>query len=71
MRDEFEKYPRLLTIINVNTPLQLDKKMTETLLTFVKYRQPVVIASAAMAGTSSPITLAGTSHCRTRRCSPQ
>lgn len=59
-RDEFEKYPRLLTIINVNTPLQLDKKMTETLLTFVKYRQPVVIASAAMAGTSSPITLAGT-----------
>lgn len=59
-REEFEKHPRMLTIINVNTPLQLDKKMTETLLTFVKYRQPVVIASAAMAGTSSPITLAGT-----------
>lgn len=58
--EEFKAHPRLLTIINVNTPLQLDKKMTETLLTFVKYRQPVAIASAAMAGTTSPVTLAGT-----------
>lgn len=58
--ETFMKYPRLMTIINVNTPLQLDKKMTETLLTFVKYKQPVAIASAAMAGTTSPVTLAGT-----------
>lgn len=59
-REEFERHPRLLTIINANTPLQLDKKMTETLFTFLKYKQPVVVASAAMAGTTSPVTLAGT-----------
>ena len=34
--------------------------MTETILTFGKYRQPVVICSAAMAGTTSPVTIAGT-----------
>jgi trimethylamine--corrinoid protein Co-methyltransferase len=59
-REEFEAHPRMLTIINANTPLQLDFKMTETLLTFAKYKQPCVVASAAMAGTTSPITLAGT-----------
>ena len=59
-REEFEAHPRMMTIINVNTPLQLDKKMTETLFTFLKYKQPVAIASAAMAGTTSPVTLAGT-----------
>lgn len=58
--ENLRKYPRLLTIINVNTPLQLDHIMTETLLTFGKYGQPVAVASAAMAGTTSPITLAGT-----------
>lgn len=59
-REKFEAQPRYMTIINVNTPLQLDKKMTETLFTFLKYKQPVAIASAAMAGTTSPVTLAGT-----------
>ncbi|HCT90914.1 MAG TPA: trimethylamine methyltransferase [Lachnospiraceae bacterium] len=59
-REEFEARPRMLTIANANTPLQLDHKMTETILTFGKYRQPCVIASAAMAGTTSPVTLAGT-----------
>lgn len=55
----FEK-PRVITIVNTNTPLQYDYKMSETLLQFAAYRQPVVIAAAAMAGTTSPITLAGT-----------
>lgn len=52
--------PRILTIVNVNTPLQFDKTMTETLITFAKHGQPFVVASAAMAGSTSPVTLAGT-----------
>lgn len=57
---EMAERPHVLTNINTNTPLQLDIKMTETLFTFLKYRQPVVVAAAAMAGTTSPVTMAGT-----------
>ena len=57
--EELKEKPRLCTIANTNTPLYLDKIMTETVLTMAKYRQPVIIASAAMAGTTAPVTLAG------------
>ena len=52
--------PRILSGININSPLMLDKVMTETLLTNLKYRQPCYLASAAMAGSTAPITAAGT-----------
>lgn len=57
--EELKEKPRICTIANTNTPLYLDKNMTETVLTMAKYRQPVIIASAAMAGTTAPVTLAG------------
>ncbi len=52
--------PKMLTIVNTNSPLQLDKNMMDTLLTYGKYHQPVVVAAAAMAGSTAPITLAAT-----------
>lgn len=52
-------YPRFTTIVNVNTPLQFAEGMTETLMTFVKYGQPIIVAACDMAGTTAPITLAG------------
>lgn len=58
-REEMAEKPCVLNCVNTNTPLQFDRNMTETLLTFAKYRQPVVIAAAAMAGTTSPVTMAG------------
>lgn len=58
--EQLKEKPRLCTIANTNTPLLLDKNMTETIFTMAKYNQPVIIASAAMAGTTSPVTLAGT-----------
>lgn len=54
------KDPHVLCMINTNTPLQLDVNMTETMFTMLKYGQPCGIAAAAMAGTTSPVTLAGT-----------
>lgn len=57
--EELKKKPRICTIANTNTPLYLDKNMTETVLTMAKYHQPVIIASAAMAGTTAPVTMAG------------
>ena len=58
--DELRSHPRILNIVNTNTPLQLDRNMTETMLTMLKYGQPLVVASAAMAGLTSPVTIAGT-----------
>ncbi len=59
-KEAFQTAPHVITIINSNTPLQYDKKMLETLAVFAENKQAVVIAAAGMAGTTSPITLAGT-----------
>ena len=59
-QEELKEKPRAITIVNTNTPLQFDTKMLETMLVFVNYAQPVIIAAASMAGTTAPITLAGT-----------
>ena len=52
--------PRMITIVNTNSPLQVDPVMTDTLLTFGRYGQPTAVSAAVMAGTTGPITLAGT-----------
>lgn len=52
--------PRMITIVNTNSPLQLDGVMVDTLLTFGRYGQPTCISAAVMAGTTGPITMAGT-----------
>ena len=57
--EEMKEKPRVFTMVNTNTPLQFDVNMTETLFTYLKYRQPVAITSAAMGGTTAPVTLAG------------
>lgn len=59
-REELKQKPRIMAICNTLTPLEFDINMTESLLTFGKYHQPITIAAAGMAGTTSPITLAGT-----------
>ena len=59
-KEALKAYPRMLTIMNINTPLQLDVVMSEVLLTLAKNGQPFVAANCAMAGSTSPITLAGT-----------
>ena len=57
--EELRAQPRLFTMVNTNTPLQFDINMTETLFTYLKYRQPIAITAAAMGGTTAPVTLAG------------
>lgn len=58
--EELQAKPRIMTIVNTDTPLQFDINMTETMFTFLQHRQPVCVAAAAMAGTTSPVTLGGT-----------
>lgn len=59
-KEELAKKPRAATIVNTNTPLQMDRNMLETLLVYTKYSQPVVLAACSMSGTTAPVTLAGT-----------
>ncbi|MBQ2764123.1 MAG: trimethylamine methyltransferase family protein [Firmicutes bacterium] len=59
-KEALKAYPRICTIMNINTPLQLDVTMTDVLITLAKYGQPFVAANCAMAGSTSPATLAGT-----------
>lgn len=58
--DQLMEKPRIAAIISPSSPLQYDKKMLETLLLYAKYRQPLIITPATMAGTTGPVTLAGT-----------
>lgn len=57
--DELKQSPIIFGLASTNTPLILDLEMTETISTCAKYRQPVIIASAAMSGTTAPVTIAG------------
>ncbi|SMD11815.1 trimethylamine methyltransferase family protein [Sporomusa malonica] len=59
-KDELVKKPRIIAVTNTSTPLQYDKNTLETIMVFVKHAQPVVIAACSMAGTTAPVTLAGT-----------
>ncbi|HWR41733.1 trimethylamine methyltransferase family protein [Sporomusa sp.] len=59
-QEELVQKARAIAIANTNTPLQFDKNMLETMMVFVKHSQPIIIAACSMAGTTAPVTLAGT-----------
>ncbi|ADL12459.1 trimethylamine--corrinoid methyltransferase [Acetohalobium arabaticum] len=50
----------LISIINTNSPLQLDNRMLSSLIEYAKYNQATVITPAAMAGSTGPMSIAGT-----------
>lgn len=57
---ELKDHCILIGLSNPNSPLLGTDDMVETIFAFGKHRQAVVIAPAAMAGTTSPMTIAGT-----------
>jgi trimethylamine---corrinoid protein Co-methyltransferase len=52
--------PRVITLVSTLTPLQIDEAALNTLLTYSKYNQPVMVTPTVMAGSTGPITLSGT-----------
>jgi len=52
--------PVMITLINSLTPLKYDERMLAALVEYSEAGQPVITASLAMAGSTSPVTLAGT-----------
>ena len=52
--------PRMITLVNTNSPLSLDGQMLDCLMLFARYGQPVILAPSAMLGTTAPLAIAGT-----------
>lgn len=52
--------PRIINLVSSLSPFQFDEKMLDTLMIYVEHGQPVIISPAVMAGSTGPITMAGT-----------
>lgn len=59
-KEEMVKTPRIANLVSTLSPLQFDEKMLDTLIVYAEYGQPVVISPAVMAGSTGPVTMAGT-----------
>ena len=57
--EEFAKRPYTYTIINTNSPLQLDIPMSEGIIDFAAAGQPTIITPFTLAGAMAPVTIAG------------
>lgn len=58
--EAFAEKPRMITLINTNSPLSLDGRMLDCLMTLARYGQPVIVCPAAMLGATGPLPIAGT-----------
>lgn len=59
-KDQLEDKPRIISIVNSTSPLIFDKSSLDIMLVYGKYAQPVMISPCPMAGTTAPVTVAGT-----------
>jgi trimethylamine--corrinoid protein Co-methyltransferase len=57
--EELKKRPRLIGFYNPTSPLIHSQLLLNGLFIFAKYNQPLIIAPAASAGSTAPVTLAG------------
>ena len=57
--NELKNKPCLFTVINTNSPLQLDIPMMQGVYDMARHGQPVVITPFTLAGAMAPVTLAG------------
>jgi trimethylamine--corrinoid protein Co-methyltransferase len=59
-KEEMIKTPRIANLVSSLSPLQFDEKMLDTLKVYADYGQAVVVSPAVMAGSTGPVTMAGT-----------
>ena len=58
--DQLTKKPRMISILCSLTPLMYDERMLGAMIEYARAGQPQLISSLAIAGATSPVTLAGT-----------
>ncbi len=56
--DYVQNHPVLVSLINTNSPLQFDGRMTDALMVYARYNQPTIVSSLSMTGTTAPFTIA-------------
>ncbi|MGB7206140.1 MAG: trimethylamine methyltransferase family protein, partial [Anderseniella sp.] len=57
--DEFKVVQNTYTVINTNSPLQLDIPMLNGLMDFAEWNQVVIITPFTLSGAMAPVTIAG------------
>lgn len=57
--EEFKKHPYVWTVINTNSPLQLDIPMAEGIIDFAECGQVLIITPFTLAGAMAPVTITG------------
>jgi trimethylamine--corrinoid protein Co-methyltransferase len=57
--EETGERPVTIGVISSLTPLGYSAEMLDALMAYARWRQPVLVAAAAMGGSTAPITLAG------------
>lgn len=57
--EELRRQPSVWTVINTNSPLQLDIPMLQGIIEMSSMGQPVVITPFTLAGAMAPVTMAG------------
>jgi trimethylamine--corrinoid protein Co-methyltransferase len=55
---EIRRDPVFSSVVNANSPLRWDERMLGGLLTYARYRQPLVVTPFILAGAMSPVSLA-------------
>jgi trimethylamine--corrinoid protein Co-methyltransferase len=58
-KETFIQKPRILTLINTMSPLQIDDLGLQSMLIAARHRQPMIISPVPATGTTGPISLAG------------
>jgi trimethylamine--corrinoid protein Co-methyltransferase len=58
-RDAIEATPALMGIVNPNSPLIWDFRMTDALMVWAEWGQPVVVTPFLLAGGTAPVSVAG------------
>ena len=57
--DQFRNGAYCYTVINTNSPRQLDKPMAQGIIDFARFGQPTIVTPFCLAGAMAPITVAG------------
>ncbi|MHC8510285.1 MAG: trimethylamine methyltransferase family protein [Rhodospirillales bacterium] len=57
--DTFRRTPVMMTVINTNSPRQLDIPMTQGIIDFARWGQPSIITPFCLSGAMAPVTIAG------------
>ena len=58
-RDTFTREPSCFTVVNANSPLQLDVPMSKGVIDFARAGQLMILTPFTLAGAMAPVTIAG------------